>query len=44
MREKDELEITILLKLDTWKKQETKDKILDFLKTLNIIKLEMEEK
>lgn len=41
---KDELIITMTIQLDSWKKQETKNEILDFLKTLNIIKLEMEEK
>lgn len=41
---KDELIITMTIQLDTWKKQDTKNEILDFLKTLNIIKLEMEEK
>ena len=40
----DELVITMTIKLDSWKKQDTKNEILDFLKTLNIIKLEMEEK
>lgn len=40
----DELIITMTIKLDSWKKQDTKNEILDFLKTLNIIKLEMEEK
>lgn len=41
---KDELIITMTIQLDNWKKQDTKNEILDFLKTLNIIKLEMEEK
>lgn len=41
---KDELVITMTIQLDSWKKQDIKNEILDFLKTLNIIKLEMEEK
>ena len=41
---KDELIITMTIQLDTWKKQEIKNEILEFLKSLNVIKLEMEEK
>lgn len=41
---KNELIITMTIQLDSWKKQDIKNEILDFLKTLNIIKLEMEEK
>lgn len=44
MRDNDELVISMTIKLDTWKKQEIKNEILEFLKSLNVIKLEMEEK
>lgn len=44
MRENDTLEVKIAIKLDSWKKKDTKNEILEFLKTLDIVKLEMEEK
>lgn len=39
-----ELEVKLLIKMEGWKKQLIINKILDFLKELEIIKVEMEEK
>ena len=41
---KTEIELKITLEVDDWKIKEAKDKIYDFLKELDVISLEMEEK
>ena len=41
---KDELVISMTIQLDSWNKKEIRNEILEFLKKLNVIKLEMEEK
>ena len=41
---KDELIISMTIQLDSWNKKEIRNEILEFLKKLNVIKLEMEEK
>lgn len=40
----DTLEVKIVIKLDSWKKKEVRNELLEFLKSLDIIQLEMEEK
>lgn len=41
---KEELEVKITIEYDDYKRRDIKEKIYEFLKELDVIKLEMEEK
>lgn len=42
--DKEELEVKITIEYDDYKRRDIKEKIYEFLKELDVIKLEMEEK
>lgn len=41
---KEELEVKITIEYDEYKRRDIKEKLYEFLKELDVIKLEMEEK
>lgn len=41
---KEELEVKITIEYDDYKRRDIKEKLYEFLKELDVIKLEMEEK
>lgn len=41
---KEELEVRILIEYDSYNRKDIKEKLYEFLKELDVIKLEMEEK
>ena len=42
--DKEELEVKITIEYDEYKRRDIKEKLYEFLKELDVIKLEMEEK